>query len=195
MSVFKRTEGAKLLAKSAADAHMGVNGGFLLAVFIRNDGNARAAYLHAGGAAAALFVIHVQRGLSLNAFEQRAGTAAYDNGGAVRSELFLYDLFKILKICGVGHSYMLSRNTQTRAYVLKAYVRRGCVFQRQTRKGILLMARHTGDPVVKDDNGGTAAVVYDIHKARHAGMHECRVADDSYGTVLVAADLVKSVQG
>jgi hypothetical protein len=47
--------------------------------------------------------------------------------------------------------------------------------------GVLLVAGHAGDGVVRDNHGGGGVVVGDIDKARDARVDEGGVADDGDG--------------
>ena len=63
------------------------------------------------------------------------------------------------------------------------------------RGGVLLVARHTRDGVVQDDDGRIGSVVGDVDQTRHARVHEGGVADDGHGALLGlgATDLVEAV--
>ena len=51
--------------------------------------------------------------------------------------------------------------------------------------GILLVAGHTGDGVIQNNDGGCGSVINDIGKSCHAGMYKGGISDDAHHLMFV----------
>ena len=130
----------------------------------------------------------------LDVLEKGAGPAGDDDGGLRRRQLLLHGLLALLQVVGVHHPD--PPDADAPAETLQIDLGAGVPLQVVAGGGVLLVAGHAGDGVIKNDDGGVGLVVGDVDEARDAGVHEGAVADDGHGLPLhlAAAGLVEAVE-
>ena len=152
------------------------------------------AELHAGLAAHALFGASLDGAGVLDIFEQRARAAGDDDRRLARGQLLLDGLVARGKIIRVDDAHAADADRVTQRFQID--LRAGVALEVEAGRRVLLVAGHTGDGVIENDDGRSRLVVGDVDETRDAGMHERRIADDGDGVVgvLLAGGLVEAVQ-
>ena len=118
---------------------------------------------HTGLAALALVLVDLKGREVLDIFKQSAGTAAYDEGGFFLFKLLGNDLAAVFKVVGVDDPDIF--NADGLGQRLEVYGNGGVALKGLSCGGVLLMARHAGNAVVENDDGGNTFVVCYVYKA------------------------------
>ena len=119
-----------------------------LAVSHRDSGTAE---FHAHLAAYALIAFNGNRRIMLYIFEQSAGTAGNNYGSLVCCKFFLNCSLGLGKVIRINHAHPLYADSA--AEFFEIYCGSGIALEILSRGGVLLMASHSRDRVVKNDNG------------------------------------------